>query len=212
MFKKFTFLFLLGAGIFLLIQVIMPLLSYKIWEYTFYQQNITLVTPDPQGTVLGISIKSINSFPAIMSNNQRLTIAPYPQFLISIPAIKLDKAEVKVDSNYFEENLAHLPNSALPGERGNVFITGHSSLSQFYRSDNYKAIFAKLPEVRKGDLITVDAGGQIFNYSVIGLQIVNPNSTGVINPPDNHGRYLSLMTCVPPGLYLKRLIVLASLQ
>lgn len=212
MFRKFTFLFLLGAGVFLLIQVIMPIISFKFWEYTFYQENIALLSPDPRSQALGVSIRSINSFPALISSNKRSATPPYSTFSLSIPAIKLFKAEVWVDNNDFENHLAHLPGSALPGEKGNVFITGHSSLPQFFETNNYKAIFAHLPKVKKGDQIIIDTGGQIFTYQVTGLQIVSPFATGVINSPDDTGRYLSLMTCVPPGLYLKRLIVLAVLQ
>jgi LPXTG-site transpeptidase (sortase) family protein len=40
---------------------------------------------------------------------------------------------------------------------------------------------------------------------------VDPKDVSVINPPDGSGRYLTLMTCVPPGFNAKRLIVLAKL-
>ena len=33
----------------------------------------------------------------------------------------------------------------------------------------------------------------------------------VLNPPDNKGRYITLMTCYPPGLNFKRLIVLGKM-
>lgn len=204
----------LGVGVFILVQVIMPLLSYKLWEVTSYQENTALISPTFEGQqVLGVSLKNIDgNFPALVSENQRTTAAPYSEFTVSVPSIKLENIKTLVDSNDFEQNLAHMPGTALPGERGNVFITGHSSLPQFYRPGNFKAIFANLPKVKKGDEVFVEAGGQKFTYKVIGLKVVDPKETWVINPPDNQGRYLTLMTCVPPGLYLKRLIVLAELK
>lgn len=206
-------LLFLGVGVFLLVQVAMPLISFKLWEaFVYSQENIALISPSPDTKILGISVENRDNFPVITSNNKRSTPAPYDNFTISIPSIKLDNAEVFVDDNTFANHLSHLPGSALPGEKGNVFISGHSSLPQFFRTDNYKAIFSKLPEVKKGDIIIVDTGGQKFEYVVSGLKIVDPKETWVINPPEKQGRYLSLMTCVPPGLQLKRLIVLAKLK
>ena len=210
--KKVFFLLFLGLGVFILIQVLMPLLEYKIWEIAIYNQNISLVSPDPGQKVLGISIQSKNNFPAIVSNSKRAIPPSYQSFILSIPSLKLENIKVTVDTNDFEQNLAHLPGSALPGEKGNVFITGHSSLPQLFRPGNFKAIFAHLPEIKKGNSIILDAGGQRFEYVVSGLKIVDPKETWVINPPEENGRYLTLMTCVPPGLYLKRLIVLAEIK
>lgn len=212
MLKKFIPLLMMGGGVFLLIQVVMPFVSYKFWELTTYNDNLALASPDAIHSVQGISVRNLNSFPALFSDKTRVIPPSYSSFFLSIPSIKLDNAQVLVDTNEFDQNLALMPGTALPGERGNVFITGHSSLPQFYRPGNYKAIFALLPEVKKGDQIFIDAGGQKFEYIVKGLKIVDPKETWVINPPDNAGRYLSLMTCVPPGLYLKRLIVLAELK
>lgn len=209
---KFLSLFFLGTGVFVSVQILMPLLSYKLWEISLANQNIALVSPDSNlEAVLGVSIENKNNFPAIVSNTPRPYPSLYQEFQLSIPKLKLENIKVVVDSNDFEKNLSHLPGSALPGERGNVFITGHSSLPQFFRPSNFKAIFANLPQIKKGDEAVLKAGGQKFIYQVKELQIVDPKETWVINPPDEKGRYLTLMTCVPPGLYLKRLIVLAKL-
>lgn len=210
--RKVISLIFLGIGVFLLTQMIMPVISYKLWEITSYNQNIALSSPDTRSEVLGISVQDINDFPAFFSSNSRTTFTPYKEFFLTIPSLKLEKVKVLVDSNNFEQNLAHLPGSALPGEKGNVFITGHSSFPQFYRPGNFRAIFAHLPEIKKGALITLETEGQQFKYVVEGLRVVDPKETSVINPPDENGRYLTLMTCVPPGFYLKRLVVLARLQ
>lgn len=210
--KKVIFLFLFGLGIFLLIQILMPYLAYKFWEMTAYQQNISLISPSSENQVLGVSIQNINNFPAFISTNQNFSTRPYQEFTLSIPSLKLERVKVVVDTNDFEQNLAHMPGTALPGERGNVFITGHSSLPQLFSSGGFKAIFAHLPEIKRGDEIIVDVEGQRFIYVVEGLKVVDPKEVRVINPPDPGGRYLTLMTCVPPGLYLKRLVVLAQLK
>lgn len=210
--KRVVPLLFLGLGVFLLIQVVMPLISYKLWEFSLYQQNKPLVSSTPSELKIpGIYVQENSSFPAIISDNKRTDELPYLEFLISVPAIKLSKIKVKVETNDFENSLAHLPGTSLPGERGNVFVTGHSSLSTLYRPDNFKAIFANLPQLKKGDSVYTETNNQVFEYKVVSIKIVDPRDITVINPPDTTGRYLTLMTCVPPGLYLKRLIILAEL-
>lgn len=201
---------LLSIGIFLLMQVILPLASYKIWEIGQNYSNNLLVSPSSSDTkVLGVSIENKDNFSSIVSTLKRESIANYSQFSISIPKLNIDHSQVLVDSNDLSQSLAHLPGSALPGEKGNVFISGHSALSNLFSLK--KADFASLMNLKKGDLIELDVLGVRFKYEVEQLKVINPNDLSVINPPDTQGRYISLMTCVPPGLNFKRLIVLGRM-
>lgn len=212
MIKVFS-LFFLGIGVFVLVQVVMPFVSYKFWEATTFQNNSILVDPNPGSRdVLGVSIENVDDFPAIISRNIRSEAPPYKEFKLLIPKIDLDWGKALVDTNEFENNLAHLPGSALPGEKGNVFITGHSTLVQLYKQGNYKGIFSRLPELKRGDEIDIEALGTRYQYLIEGMRIVEPKDTSVVEPPDKNGRYLTLMTCVPPGFNTKRLIVLARLK
>lgn len=204
-------LLLLGLGVFVLVQVVAPLISYKFWEMTVYAQQTDLISPVSNSQVLGISIEDKDGFPAFVSENRRPFAPPYQEFKVTVPRIKLEGIRTLVDSNDIESNLAHLPASALLGEKGNVFISGHSGLPGPLNPSR-KAFFKNLPDMKKGDQIIVEAGGQKFEYTVEKLIIVDPKETWVINPPDETGRYLSLMTCVPPGTTLKRLVVLAKLK
>ncbi len=210
---KYFSLGLLAIGIFLLVQVVMPVVAFNFWELISLDQNSLLVDPKPDsGSVLGVAVEQSGNFSYFVSSNNRTYAPTYTQFNLTIPKINLTNLNVMVDSNTFEKALGQLPGSALPGERGNVFITGHSSLEFLYSPTNYLAIFTHLPEIKKGDQIYADVLGQRFDYQVIGLKVVDPKETGVINPPDSEGRYLTLMTCVPPGIFNKRLIVLAELK
>jgi LPXTG-site transpeptidase (sortase) family protein len=215
MLLKGTCLALLGIGIFILVQVLMPFLAFKTWEVFALDSNQLLETPKVgsinQGSgVLGVSIEDINNFPTFFSNSQKRDV-PYKEFKVSIPSINIKDQIVKVDSNDFDEELAQLPGTAFPGEKGNLFISGHSSIAQF-KFGKQKALFVDLPKVKKGDKIYVTALGQQFTYQIQGLKIVEPKDVSAINPPDDEGRYITLMTCVPPGFFTKRLIVLAKLE
>ncbi len=212
MLSKIIPLSLLGVGIFVLVQVAMPYLAFKVWEATFLVNSQSLINPTTdKSEVLGVYVENIGNFPALISSNKR-ELLPYSEFTLTVPKIDLKGVKVKVESNDFEQNLAHLPGTALPGEKGNVFISGHSSLTQFYRPGNFKAIFAKIPKLEKGDLIEVEVLGQKYQYIIEGIKVVEPKEVSIINPPDKSGRYLSLMTCVPPGFNTKRLVVLARLR
>lgn len=207
---KFIALGFLSIGIFLLLQVVLPIASFQIWEIEQKYGNATLIAPTPKSTqVLGVSVQNKDNFSAFVSTLQRETEAPYKVFSLTVPKLKIEKAEVDVDSNDLSKNLAHLPGSALPGEKGNVFISGHSALSQFFSFKD--AFFGKLTDLKKGDEITVEANGAKFKYRVSDLKVVDPKDTSVIIAPDTIGRYISLMTCVPPGLNFKRLVVLGKM-
>jgi LPXTG-site transpeptidase (sortase) family protein len=210
--KGLSLLFL-GVGVFILMQVALPFLEFKSWELFAFEDETVLANPlsgDGSGLVSGVSIQDFEDFPAFVSNSISPSNLPYKEFKVTIPKLKLDNISTKVWSNNFDETLAQLPGSALPGEKGNVFVTGHSSLPQPMGSKH--AWFVNLPNIKKGDNIYLNAAGQQFNYVVEGLKIVDPKDTSVLNPPDARGRYLTLMTCVPPGFNTKRLVVLAKLK
>ncbi len=137
--------------------------------------------------------------------------ASYDHFTVSIPKIDIESANAIVNSNDFDTHLGHLPGSALPGTIGNVFITGHSALPSFYSQTNYKTNFTHLPDLNLFDEIDVTANHTLFRYSIEKRFIVDPSDVAVINPPDPFGKYLTLMTCVPPGLNAQRLIIQARL-
>lgn len=209
--KIISLTFLL-AGVFILIQVIMPIISFQIWELSQkFDKGSILVSPKGGGSssVLGISIESKDNFPAFVSTLKRESPAPFTQFRLTVPRLKLSKIDVNVDSNDLSSGLVHLPGSALPGERGNIFISGHSALPSLVSLKT--AFFSNLQNLKKGDEIVVEAEGTKFTYRVIELKVVDPKDLSVIAPPDNMGRFISLMTCVPPGLNFKRLVVLGKM-
>lgn len=201
----------LSIGIFVLTQVALPIISFQVWEIGQKYRSQNLISPKQTsgGQVLGVSVQNRDNFPAFISNLIRETDPNYSQFTLWVPRLKIENSTVFLDSNELTKGLVHLPGSSLPGEKGNVFISGHSALSPIFSFK--KASFGKLSDLKKGDQIMVEAGGVKFVYTVSQLKIVDPKDVSVINPPDTQGRYISLMTCVPPGLNFKRLVVLGKM-
>lgn len=200
----------LSVGVIILMQVILPVVSFQVWWFQQRFNNQILISPQRSGSaVLGISVKNKDNFPAFVSSLTRATQPNYSQFQLSVSKLKLDQSIVYVDNNDLSKGLSQLPGSAMPGEKGNVFISGHSGLSPLLGVKN--APFARLTDLKEGDEIFIEAANTKFTYKVIEIKVVNPGDLSVIAPPDTLGRYISLMTCVPPGLNLKRLVVLGKM-
>jgi sortase A len=104
----------------------------------------------------------------------------------------------------------HFPGTALPGQLGNLVISGHRT--------TYGAPFNRLDELHAGDAIVVETRTEFFTYTVQRLFVVKPSAIGVTYPvPDHRGvaptqRLLTLTTCNPKYSAKTRLIVRAVLQ
>ena len=163
------------------------------------------VVEDPDGFSYFVPINLVKN------ENESQQLERPQEFLITIPKLKIKKAKVKVDSLKFDQNLAHFPGTAIPGEVGNAFITGHSVLPQFADPNNYKTIFTKLPDLEVGDDVLVEFPDKTLHFTVQYAKVVDPKDLSVLLPISSTGRNLTLMTCVPPGTNIKRLVVITSL-
>ena len=98
--------------------------------------------------------------------------------------------------------------SALPGEIGNLVITGHSA-GDIYTSNQYKFIFSGLERLTENDLIYIDYGGVRYTYSVVRLETVEPTEVSKL-VYDTDRPMLTLITCTPLGTSRYRLLVTAE--
>ncbi len=209
-----TFLSLIGV-----LSIIFTVLPILIWNIKFgplSESNIGQA-PVPQGFVLGQNaandiqvLKDADGFSYFATGYKPSGNRP-TNFNISIPKLRIKSATVSVDTLAFYNSLSHFPGSALPGEVGNVFITGHSVLPQFTDTSNYRTIFSKLPDLEIGDTIDVDLDGKNYQYIVQYKKIVDPKDLSVLAPISKNAKNLTLMTCVPPGTSLKRMVIISSL-
>ncbi len=107
---------------------------------------------------------------------------------------------------YLKGGVGHYPNTALPGEIGNVFITGHSS-NYPWAGGNYNYVFASLDKLKDGDQIIIYFNNRKFIYEVYDKIVVSPNERSVL--AQTNTSILSLMTCTPAGTDISRLVVKA---
>lgn len=103
----------------------------------------------------------------------------------------------------------HIPGTALPGEVGNVVLSGHRT--------TYGAPFNRFDELRPGDAVVLETRDRWFTYRVTGTQIVAPTAVEVTYPvpgePDATPTepLLTMTTCHPEYSAKQRLIVSAEL-
>lgn len=108
-----------------------------------------------------------------------------------------------------ENGVVRYPGSALPGEKGNSFIFGHSSNYPWIKG-NYNDVFALLDNVEYGDQIIVFYNQKKYVYTVREKKVVKPGDVKALERDPNKTE-LSLMTCWPVGTTLKRMLVFAEL-
>lgn len=152
----------------------------------------------------------------VLSANQPVTSAgAYQDFHLLIPRINVnapviadvDGSDKDIYFNTLQEGVAHFKGTAKPGEGSNIFIFGHSS---FYAWDpgKYKKVFLKLEELEIGDEIILWHNQKEYQYKISKIIIIEPDQVDVLKPTPTE--QLTLMTCVPPGTALKRLIVVGK--
>ncbi|MBI5413580.1 class E sortase [Candidatus Peregrinibacteria bacterium] len=122
-------------------------------------------------------------------------------------ARKWDDLEGDIQKS-LRNGVIHYPGTALPGDNGNVVLTGHSS---YYAWDagRFKDVFALLHQVKNGDKIVVYFNQKKFIYEVFSIKVVLPKDVDVL--AQTQGEQLTLITCTPVGTNLKRLVVSAKL-
>lgn len=186
---------------FLIIFLLIFLLSYTSINYSalskqfqyFWQTGVAkknYSAPSP----------TINLFSP--TSSARLII---PNISVNAPII-WNVSEDQLDDNLLK-GVVHSLGTALPGQDGNVFITGHSSYYPWIQSD-YKNVFTLLDRLELNDAIIVDYQNVIFQYQIENIKVVNPNDLSVMDSLP--GKNLTLMTCVPVGTNLNRLIIQAK--
>lgn len=142
-----------------------------------------------------------------------------PPDWITIPSIGaeapiqyVDEKDEAVYQEALKDGVVHYPETALPGEPGNMYVFGHSS-DLIWSSGSYKTVFALLPKVQEGDEIHVtNAKGDVFTYVVTAAFVINPSDKSVLDQYNLERSMLTVQTSYPLGTALKRYIVQAELD
>lgn len=131
-----------------------------------------------------------------------------PQIDVNVPVV-YDEPSFKEEKvqKALERGVVHYGNTAMPGEKGNSVIVGHSS-NNWWNSGKYKFAFILLDKLNEGDEIVLHYEGTRYVYEVTNKKVVVPTNTSVLDQSGDPR--ITLITCTPPGTSWKRLIVEAK--
>lgn len=131
-------------------------------------------------------------------------------YKLSIPSLGIVDANVSLKDEDLTKHLVQYPQTALPGQSGSPVIFGHSTIPSFYNPDKYTTIFSNLPKVKVGSDIFTNFNGTDYSYRISKIYEVKPNELWVLKQNYN-AKTIKIVTCVPPGTTLRRLVVEATL-
>jgi sortase A len=121
---------------------------------------------------------------------------------IVIPAIGVDAPIVEgVTWEDLKKGVGHLPGSAHPGQRGNMYLAAHN--------DIFGEIFRDLDKLELGDEFFVYSGNLQFRYKVTAKRIIEPTDVSVMLPSTRP--IATLQTCYPYMVDTHRLVVIGEL-
>jgi len=104
---------------------------------------------------------------------------------IQVPRLHLKAIVVQGDSHtILRRAVGHIPETALPGNPGNVALAGHRD-----------TFFRPLRNIKLGDAITFKTPAGDFQYFVESTQVVPASNVEVLNASNGHT--LTLITCFP---------------
>ena len=213
------------AGLGIVGYIFFPLLSWQIYfAPVFADQNVQ--APIPHTTIVnGASIGSLISNAAQTFSGVNLDNAQnwYPSanisanktprvalYTISIPKLNIQSALVSTVDNNLAAHLVNFSGTAIPPDRGNAVIFGHSTLPQLFDPNNYKTIFADAYKLTSGDNFYVLINNKRYTYTIQNIIVVEPTDTSVL-AQQYDASYVTLITCTPPGTIWKRLVIRAKL-
>jgi sortase A len=128
--------------------------------------------------------------------------AGVPATRIVIPSIEVDAPVGEgTDWEALKYRVGHQPGTAHPGQRGNMVLAAHN--------DVYGEIFRYLPRVPVGEIITVYAGPEAFQYRITERRIITPDQAEVMLPTT--GPTVTLISCYPYLIDTHRIVLFGEL-
>ena len=147
-----------------------------------------------------------------------ITAAPTAEPKLIIPKLNVDVPahfNIANDTATIDNAMNHgvaqfkIPGAdALPGQVGNLVISGHSA-GDIYSNNQYKFIFSGLERLQDNDLIYINYNSVRYTYKVTKKQTVEPTDVAALVYPTSKP-ILTLITCTPLGSDRYRLLVTAE--
>lgn len=213
---------LLSIGILALLSVVLPVLNFQLFYSGRFKETISPLSTayynqsDENISKLATDYTQLSSWfvdnnnSSVSNSKELLGETNNQKYTISIPKLGIKDAVVMIGSLDLKNSLIQYPQTALPGEKGNAVIFGHSVLPQFFNPKSYLTIFSTLFKMVIGDKILVHFDNIVYTYQIEDMYEIKATDFSVLDQRYD-GSYLSLITCSPPGTYLRRLVIKAKI-
>ncbi len=219
--RRLIIIILIIVGFSLFGFAVFPILNFQLTYSTKLQQIINPLSSQSfgQSSVLSennldytqLSNWFVNSTASASGLMSQTSDDKNSTYYLSIPKLKITDAVVTIGSMDLNKSLIQYPQTALPGQLGNTVIFGHSVLPQFFSPKNYLTIFSTLYKLEQGDEIILRYDKSTYKYVVEEMYEVQPTDLSVLEQRYDN-KTLTVITCSPPGTYLRRLVVRATIE
>ena len=222
---KTTGIILCVLGITTFVYTLLPIFLWQIFvSPALASQNITapipknimvqsenfknLLASEISSTLNGTNYDNAsNWFPGATMGSVKSKITSYT---MSFPTLNIKNAIVSTVDDNLGEHLVNFQGTAVPPEKGNAVVFGHSTLPSLYKPGDYHTIFANALNLKIGDPILVTINGVTYTYKIFAMSIVEPTDTSVLDQDVNQS-ILTVITCTPPGTVWERLVISSRL-
>lgn len=186
-------------------------------NYGFGQQSVQTAGLSVRGNVMPAATVNAAA-PVKQPSNPVVQINGSEPGRLQIPSLKIDVPLIwSTDSKNFDKDLQsgviHYPGTAMPGEIGTTYISGHSS-NYVWVKGSYNQIFSHLDSLADDasfsiTVKTADGHTSVFHYVVVGRQQYSATDQAQFK---NSGQsVVALSTCWPVGSTKYRYVVFGQL-
>jgi len=161
--------------------------------------------------LLKSNIKTYNIKFNVLPPDPRLTIPKiwvdvHIVTLSNVPIEKIKKADY---DEYLYDGVVKYPYTADPGQKGNVFIFGHTSY-YWWKKNPYGTVFSKIPRLRHWDIMKLTWNGKVYEYEIFKKLILSPREVSSVYKKYKNGEFLTIMGCYPIGSDRQRMVIIAK--
>ena len=157
---------------------------------------------EPEAKLVGASVRPQ---PEYISTDSLLSI---PSLGVETPLIFVDSTNPKDFYGPLKEGVTHYP-SSLPGQSGTAIILGHSAPNAILRKQ-FNGVFSDIKDLEPGDEIIVQHEGKRYRYAVEGQEVLQRGQDVLAESLVTTQSKLVLLSCWPPGIDNKRLMIKAT--
>ncbi len=195
--RRLTPIFIIGA-------IILTALFLQ-YNRRIFAPIMAYISPDTGSVNTGLTAVD-PSITQTVSPDPRLII---PKLNIDVPvAFGISVSEVDAAMNQGVAQFSIPGANALPGQIGNLAISGHSA-GDIYSSNPYKFIFSGLERLEVGDLIYINYDSVRYTYQMTSSKVVEPTDVAALIYETDRPM-LTLITCTPLGTSRYRLLISAE--